>query len=735
MKKQAIATNRILSAERVSVLIARPVNKPYDYLSNGLDLHIGDIVQVPFVNRLCIGVVVANGVSKTAEQKLKLVSDRYGDHGISLAMLDFIFRVASYNMIPLGAVLKMVLSVPEIFKSSDKIELLYTSGNNHSENLRITSARARVLNALGDNVPRTSKQIRKITGVGSSVISGLLASGGIQKQVVEEDFTPPPLGCFGKSGVQLNDEQKTAATALTESVEQDKFAVSLIDGVTGSGKTEVYFEVITKILNKGLQVLILVPEIALARPFVERFSKRFGAAPVEWHSELSKKKRRQIWRGILKGKVRVLVGARSALFLPFPKLGLLVVDEEHEPAFKQMEGPRYHARDMAILRARISDIPVVLASATPSLETLQNVEVGRYRRVSLSQRYGKAKLPKVEIIDIRSSENRVGAWISPKLQQAIKATINREEQVLLFLNRRGYAPLNICTVCGYRNECPSCSSWLVEHRSKSRLQCHHCGYKIKVPTTCSECGAVDSLTAAGPGVERIAEEVIELFPDARVGIASSDTLSSRQALIDFLKSVKEREIDIIIGTQVIAKGHHFPLITCVGVLDADLGLAGGDLRAGERTYQMLHQVAGRAGRENRLGEVWLQTRQPDNPLMQALSNWDREKFLNLEKQSRNEAEMPPFGRLVSLIVSSTNEIEADQTARILAASAPVTPRAQILGPAPSALAFLRGRHRRRFLIKADKTLNVQKMISDWLGALKIRSSSKIEIDVDPHSFI
>ena len=320
------------------------------------------------------------------------------------------------------------------------------------------------------------------------------------------------------------------------------------------------------------------------------------------------------------------------------------------------------------------------------------------------------------------------------LQKAIQATLERDEQVLLFLNRRGYAPLNICKVCGYRNECPSCSAWLVEHRSKSRLQCHHCGYNVKVPTHCPECGAEDSLVAAGPGVERIEEEVSQLFPNARTGIASSDTLSNGPALTNFLQLVKQREIEIIIGTQVIAKGHHFPLITCVGVLDADLGLAGGDLRAAEKTYQMLHQVAGRAGREERAGKVWLQTRQPDNPLMQALSNWDREGFLRLEKQARSEAGLPPFGRLVSLIISSKNETEADQIARLLAASAPSTPRAQILGPAPSGLAFLRGRHRRRLLIKADKKLNVQKMISDWLGGLKIRGSTKVEIDIDPQSF-
>ena len=320
------------------------------------------------------------------------------------------------------------------------------------------------------------------------------------------------------------------------------------------------------------------------------------------------------------------------------------------------------------------------------------------------------------------------------LQKAIQATIEHDEQVLLFLNRRGYAPLNICKVCGYRNECPSCSAWLVEHRSKSRLQCHHCGYNIKVPTSCPECGAEDTLVAAGPGVERIEEEVRQLFPEARTGIASSDTLSNGPALINFLQLVKQRDIDIIIGTQVIAKGHHFPLITCVGVLDADLGLAGGDLRAAEKTYQMLHQVAGRAGREERAGKVWLQTRQPDNPLMQALSNWDRESFLRLEKQARSEAGLPPFGRLVSLIISSKNETEADQIAKLLAASAPSTPRAQILGPAPSGLAFLRGRHRRRLLIKADKKLNVQKMIADWLGGLKIRGSTKVEIDIDPQSF-
>ena len=734
MEQQAIISDQIKSVGRVSVLIARPVTKPYDYLSNGIDLQIGDIVQVPFVNRMCIGVVVASVASDVANQKLKFVSDKYGEYRIPVAMLDFISRVASYNMIPLGAVLKMVLNVPEIFKFSDKIELFVQSETSCLKNFRITPSRKLVLDALAKNGPQTSVQIKGDTGVGSGVIKGLLSCGVIQKQFVADNFTPQPLGALDKNFVELNDEQATAVKSLINVTRENKFSVSLIDGVTGSGKTEVYFEVIAEVLKKGLQVLILVPEIALARPFIERFSKRFGAAPVEWHSELPTKKRRRIWRAILEGEVNVLVGARSALFLPFRNLGLLVVDEEHESAFKQMEGPRYHARDMSILRAKCSDIPIILASATPSLETLHNSETGRFRKVSLSQRYGEASLPKVVLIDIRSNENRNGSWISPVLQKAIHATIEREEQVLLFLNRRGYAPLNICKVCGHRNECPSCSAWLVEHRSKSRLQCHHCGYKIKVPTCCPECGAEDSLIAAGPGVERIEEEVGQMFPDARVGIASSDTLSNGAALINFLQLVRQREIEIIIGTQVIAKGHHFPLITCVGVLDADLGLAGGDLRAAEKTYQMLHQVAGRAGREDKVGKVWLQTRQPDNPLMHALSNWDRESFLQLEKQARSEAAMPPFGRLVSLIISSKKEIEADQIARLLAASAPSTPRAQILGPAPSALAFLRGRHRRRLLVKADKNLNVQKMISDWLDGLKIRGSAKVEIDIDPQSF-
>ena len=734
MEKQAIISDRIKATGRVSVLIARPVTKPFDYLSNGMDLKIGDIVQVPFVNSMCLGVVVASVESDVASQKLKFVSDKYGQNRMPAAMLDFISRVASYNMIPIGTVLKMVLNVPEIFNFSDKIELFSQSESSCLKNFKITPQRKLVLNALAKSGPQTLAQIRGATGVGSGVIMGLLTGGVIQKQFVEDKFIPQSLGALDENSVKLNDEQATAVKCLINVNRQNKFSVSLIDGVTGSGKTEVYFEVIAEVLKKGFQVLILVPEIALARPFIERFSKRFGAAPVEWHSELPTKKRRRIWRAILKGNVNVLVGARSALFLPFPNLGLLVVDEEHESAFKQMEGSRYHARDMSILRAKCSDIPIILASATPSLETLHNSETGRFRKVSLSQRYGEAKLPKVELIDIRSSESRNGSWISPMLQKAIQETIEHDEQVLLFLNRRGYAPLNICKVCGYRNECPSCSAWLVEHRSKSRLQCHHCGYNVKVPTSCPECGAEDTLVAAGPGVERIEEEVRQLFPDARTGIASSDTLSNGPALTNFLRLIKQREIEIIIGTQVIAKGHHFPLITCVGVLDADLGLAGGDLRAAEKTYQMLHQVAGRAGRETRAGKVWLQTRQPDNPLMQALSNWDREGFLRLEKQARSEAGLPPFGRLVSLIISSKNETEADQIARLLAASAPSTPRAQILGPAPSGLAFLRGRHRRRLLIKADKKLNVQKMISDWLGGLKIRGSTKVEIDIDPQSF-
>ena len=514
------------------------------------------------------------------------------------------------------------------------------------------------------------------------------------------------------------------------------FSVSLIDGVTGSGKTEVYFEAVAEALARGSQVLILLPEIALTQQFMDRFHERFGSKPAEWHSEAPPRAREKVWRQVASGEVRVVAGARSALFLPFRELGLIVVDEEHDPAFKQEDRVFYNARDMAVVRARIAGFPVVLASATPSIESRVNADQGRYTRLHLPARFGDALLPELGIVDMRRDPPARGGFLSPKLLAATRETLERGEQALYFLNRRGYAPLTLCRVCGHRFQCPDCSSWLVEHRFRGQLQCHHCGHAEPAPEACPECGTLDHLVACGPGVERIAEETDRHFPDARIIVLSSDMTGGVKRLRLELEAITRGEADIVIGTQLVAKGHNFPMMTLVGVVDADLGLSNGDPRAAERTYQLLSQVTGRAGRFGRRSRGLLQTYQPQHPVMQAIVSGDAESFYEREIAERRRAGLPPFGRLASVIVSADNRADAEGHARELRRAAPEAPGLAVLGPAEAPLALIRGRHRFRLLVHGTRTADMQGYLRAMLAnGPKERRSIRVQIDVDPQSFL
>ncbi len=537
------------------------------------------------------------------------------------------------------------------------------------------------------------------------------------------------------AGPELSEAQATAANALRATVQAKAFGVTLLDGVTGSGKTEVYLEAVAEVLRAGGQALVLLPEIALSVQFLQRFERRFGAAPALWHSELTPAVRRETFRAVAEGRTNVVVGARSALFLPFPNLGLIVVDEEHENAFKQEDGVMYHARDMAVVRARLSAAPCVLVSATPSLESVENAASGRYAKLDLPSRHGGAVLPKVQAVDLRENAPERGRFLSPVLVAAMRETLARGEQAMLFLNRRGYAPLTLCRHCGHRMACPNCTAWLVEHRSHGRLACHHCDYSAPMPQLCPACEAEKSFVPIGPGVERIAEEVAETFPDARALVMASDVISGPKQAAEAAARIAAREVDIIIGTQMVAKGWHFPHLTLVGVVDADLGLGGGDLRAGERTVQMLHQVAGRAGRAEAPGRVLLQTFAPENPVIAALLSGDLPEFLAQEAAQRRPGHWPPYGRLVGVIVSATDERLADQAARALARTAPHQPGVEVLGPAPAPFALLRGRFRRRLLLKAAKHIAVQKLMRDWLARTEIAKNVRVDVDIDPVSFM
>lgn len=541
---------------------------------------------------------------------------------------------------------------------------------------------------------------------------------------------------LGMNHVALSQEQEEAATVVEESIKREQFQCFLLDGVTGSGKTEVYLSAIEATLSHGRQALVLLPEIALTTQWLHRFERRFGCAPLQWHSNLTPSRRRQIWQAVLKGEAPVVVGARSGLFLPFPNLGLIIIDEEHDGSFKQEEQVIYNARDMAVLRAQIVNIPILLASATPSLETVQNALSNRYTSLKLNQRHGGASLPSIHTIDMRQQPK---GWLSPPLITMMQKTLSKGEQVMLFLNRRGYAPVILCHGCGHRFTCLNCQTCLVEHRASSKLLCHHCGYHQEVPQECPECQQKDTLIPCGPGVERIHEAVQKRFPKSRSRIITSDEITCMTKLQELIRQISNHEIDILIGTQILAKGHHFPMITLVGIIDGDLGLSGGDLRCGEKTYQLLHQVAGRAGRESRPGIVLLQTYQPDHPIMKAIVKQDRDTFLQLELEERKAHGMPPFGRLASITLCGTQNHMVSQSARQLAQAIPHSLikdlNITILGPAPAPLSYVRGRHRWRFLLKTDRKAPLQKFIKTWLDSQKLPSSVRVTIDIDPYNFM
>jgi len=538
--------------------------------------------------------------------------------------------------------------------------------------------------------------------------------------------------------IALSDEQKRAADEICAAVAQKSYKAFLLDGVTGSGKTEVYFEAIAQALASGRQALIMLPEIALSSQSIQRFTNRFGAPPVVWHSDITVAQKRKAWRQILSGEAKVVVGARSALFLPFPDLGVIIVDEEHETAYKQEDGVIYNARDMAVVRANLGQCPVVLVSATPCLETIENAEQGKYTWLKLRNRHASANLPKIHIIDMRKNTSEPGkpkGWISDTLKNAIHAAVDNGQQALIYLNRRGYAPLIMCATCGERVSCPNCTAWLVEHKKENYLMCHHCGFIRRKPEACAKCEDKNNLISCGPGVERVAEELIKLFPAFRIEIMASDIMTSVHKLQALLDDLHAGKINIVVGTQMIAKGHHFPKITVVGVVDADLGLAGGDLRSGERTYQLLNQVAGRAGREQLPGHVYLQTFTPQHPVLQALVTGRRDDFLEIETAGRRLNSLPPYGRLASLIISSRDKSMVETYVKQLARVTPSISGVHILGPAPAALSMVRNWHRWRFLLTAPKDTKLQPIIRSWLNSAPWPSQIKMQIDIDPYSFL
>ena len=735
------------ASRRVAVLLPLPLTGPYDYLAPPeLAVAPGSVVRVPLAQRELVGVVwddppatVAPEQKPVPLERLRPILEVLPVPPLTAVARRFLAWVADYTLAAPGAVLRMALSSPAALEEPRPVTLYRRCVFSLPEALRLTPARQRVLTELAEGPARTLADLAQAAGVGTSVVKGLVQAGVVEavEVVYEPRFESPDPDL---DGPLLSDHQATAAGALRKAVQEDAFSVTLLDGVTGSGKTEVYFEAIATALAAGRQALVMLPEIVLSAQWLERFERRFGVAPALWHSDLTSAQRRATWRAVAQGQAPVVVGARSALFLPYPDLGLIVVDEEHESAFKQEDGVTYHARDMAVVRAQLGGIPAVLVSATPALESLNNVRNGRYRAQHLPERHGDAVLPEIGLVDLRHDrppklEGLGPGWLSAPLRAAIAETLAAGEQVLLFLNRRGYAPLTLCRACGHRLQCPNCTAWLVEHRLAGRLQCHHCGHASRLPTACPDCGAEGTLAACGPGVERLAEEARALFPEARQAMMTSDTLTGPESAAALVRAVQARGIDLLIGTQIVAKGHHFPHLTLVGVVDADLGLYGGDLRAAERTYQLLHQVAGRAGRAEHRGKVLLQTSEPEHPVMQALAAGERDRFFEAEAAARESAGLPPFGRLAALVLSGPDARQLDEAARQLARRAPQAEGVTILGPAPAPLAVLRGRHRRRFLVKAPRGFRLQALLRAWLGQVKMPNAVRLQVDIDPYSFL
>ena len=717
-----------------SVLLPLPLLEAFDYgVPEGCALAVGDHVIVPLGPRRVRGLVQEVREVTGSNRRLREIEERLDELPVPESAMVFLDWAARWTLTPPGEM--AFLATRGLWSPPPRPERRLRRVAER-EPARMTAARQKVLAALGEDEAASMVDLARAAGVSSGVVKGLIDEGVLELiEIAPGDpfSTPQP----DHNPADLNPDQAAAARRLGEAIDRRAFQPILLDGVTGSGKTEVYLEAAAHLLRREpeAQVLILLPEIALTQAVIRRIADRFGAEPAEWHSNVPPPQRRQVWEGVQSGRARIVVGARSALFLPFVDLRLIVVDEEHDGSFKQEQGIVYHARDLAVARANQGKAVVVLASATPSLETLSNAETGRYDWVRLAARHGAAVLPELDLIDLRATPPDKGRWLSPPLVEAMVETLARGEQTLLFLNRRGYAPVVLCRACGERMTAPDSDSWLVEHRYTGRLVCHLTGFSMPKPTHCPACGAADSLVSIGPGVERIAEEAAERFPEARIAVFSSDTVPDATSARELVRAMAEGEIDILVATQAAAKGHNFPNLTLVGVVDADLGLKGGDLRAAERTFQLLIQAAGRAGRSDRPGRALLQTWLPEHPVMQALKVMDRDAFTQAESEGRSAMGLPPYGRLAALILSSADPEALDRIAMELARRIPTADRVEVYGPADAPLALVRGRRRKRFLVRADRDVDIQAYLRAWLVDLKVSASVRLRVDVDPYSFL
>lgn len=718
----------------VAVLTDQPLNRFLDYKAPEDGVFLGAFVEVPLGPRKVIGVVWGEGQGGYDPAKVRQIIRVLDLAPMRAEMMQFLTRVADYTLTPLSAMLRLATRAPGL-GNPVSMRKIYALGDVEPD--RVTAARTRVLDVLHSQkgMQFTKKELADLAEVTPSVVDGLVKLRAVLELETPRDLPYPNLDP-SMAGLPLSESQQKASDILRATIATKAYSTTLLKGVTGSGKTEVYMEAVAECLAQGRQALVLLPEIALTVEFLDRVEKRFGARPAEWHSGATMTERRRCWRMVGEGGAQLVVGARSALFLPFQNLGLIIVDEEHDTSYKQEEGVFYSARDMSVMRASIVGASVILASATPSLETWANADAGKYRRVDLEGRFGVAELPDMEPIDLREEEMEVQSWISPTLVREVEDRLEKGEQSLLFLNRRGYAPVTVCRCCGTQIGCDDCDARMVEHRFHGQLICHQCGETKPVPQKCPKCGIEGRMAAVGPGVERLEEEAVRRFPEARIAVLSSDMAMSARALKERIRSIAEGEADIIIGTQMVAKGHNFPLLTCVGVIDADLGLQGGDLRAAERTFQLIRQVAGRAGRASKKGIAYIQTHQPDHPVMQAIIQGQEEEFWQAEANERRTAGVPPYGRMAGIVLSGPDLKTVFEVATALSRNTDGLRAlgAEVFGPAPAPVARVRGKHRVRLLVKAAKTIHLQPALHAWRQSVNLPNNMRIQIDIDPQSF-
>lgn len=720
--------------ELVAVLTTQPLDRTLDYRAPEGGCFLGAFVEVPLGPRSVLGVVWGPGKGDFDLSRVRQVIRVLDAAPMREEMRAFLARAADYTLTPLPAMLRLATRAPGL-GDPPSMRKIYRLGEARPD--RMTDARRRVLEVLEEygGLAFTLRELSEQAGVTASVVKGLVKLGAVREERTPRDLPFPQLDP-DRPGKTLTGDQKRAADALRAGLHSGGYGTTLLRGVTGSGKTEVYLEAVAECLAMGRQALVLLPEIALTAEFLTRVEHRFGARPAEWHSGVTMTERRRIWRMVGRGGAQLVVGARSALFLPFRDLGLIIVDEEHDTSYKQEDGVLYNARDMAVLRASICGARVVLASATPSLESWANAQAGKYERLELADRFGDSVLPEMRAIDMRAERMQAGTWISPTLRQAVEDRLGKGEQALLFINRRGYAPVTLCRACGQQIGCDHCDAWMVEHRFLKRLMCHQCGETKPIPDTCPSCGVEGRLAPVGPGIERLAEEAAAAFPEARLAVLSSDLFGSARALKEKIADIAQGSADIVIGTQLVAKGHNFPRLTLVGAIDADLGLQGSDLRAAERTFQLMRQVAGRAGRADRPGLALLQTHQPEHPVIRAILSGDEEGFWQAEAASRQAAGVPPFGRLAGIILSGSDAAATFDLGNALARNdAPLREiGAQVFGPAPAPIARIRGRHRVRLLVKAARGAPLQTAIARWIAPVKLTGDLRLAVDIDPQSF-